>query len=312
MTVGIIPDPSLGIQVIDTQTFTSSTTYTVPGRAKVVIIECIGAGGGGGSGRGQTTTNTATGGRGGSGGPYYRIVALASEFSGSQTVTIGAGGTGGAGVSAAQGNNGNAGGVCRFGKYFFAGGAAGDGGQTTDPSIITAFGYLPPTVANLSGWVIEDATLDVFGYQAFGKGGRGRTGANTATEGYYGLLGGAGGGGGGGAAAAASSAGAAGGAATNDMTTAFTMTDRPAVTQGGGGAGGAVGTTGTAGTTASNGSGNGGGGGGGRHSAGSVGNGGNGGDPGGGGGGGGGTNASITSGAGGTGGRGEIRIWVLA
>lgn len=298
-----------GSSVIDTQTFTSSTTYTVSASAKWVLIECVGAGGGGGSGRSSTSTNAAAGGVGGSGGGWYQVLAPASVFSGSQTVTIGAGGTGGTGVSGASGNAGAAGGISRFGPYYFGPGVGGAGGTTSPTQTGFNFGYIPANLLSYQGRVDEIGVSDNFSSSAFGKAGRGGTN-NVGTAGQYGFWGGAGGGGGGGVSVSTASAGSDGGGVSKDLATAASFSDTMTVTTGGGGAGGSSGAgAGTAGST-SDGMGTGGGGGGGATS-GTAGAGANGGAPGGGGGGGGGVNASGTSGAGGNGARAEIRITVF-
>ncbi len=89
-----------GMSLIDSQTFASSTTYTLPTGSLLVVVECIGAGGQGGGGRRATGTGTAGGGGGGGGGGYFRESITAAELGGagaSVTVTVGAGGTGAGG-----------------------------------------------------------------------------------------------------------------------------------------------------------------------------------------------------------------------
>ena len=287
MTVGIVPS-SGGMNLLDSQTFTSSTTYTVPAGAKSLIVEGIGAGGGGGAG-GRFNSNSYQTASGGSGGPWERTFLDVSEIGGagsSVTVTIAAGGTGGTGVSTipTNGGNGSAAGLSRFGPVYFLGGRGGQGANNTGQN--ESAGYAP---FQLEGTDVK----------AFGKGRVGNPGAK-------GFRGGGGGGSGGWYDGTTAFAGTAGGSsvANPDMNTgpvyAWIIPD------GGGGAAGAVATNGTAGT-----SGAGGGGGGARSTAGTSGNGGNGGSPGGGGGGGGVLwSAAGTSGAGGTGGDAQIKIWV--
>lgn len=94
---------------IDTQTFTSSTTYTIPAGAQFIFVECIGAGGGG----------SGNGGRGGAGGGYWEEWIPVSALTSPVTVTIGAGGTG------AGGTNGGKGGDSRFGTCYFPGAVGG-------------------------------------------------------------------------------------------------------------------------------------------------------------------------------------------
>ena len=50
--------------VLDTETFTSGTSYAIPTRAKLFVVEWLGAGGGGASGQ-----NSGGGVGGGAGGP---------------------------------------------------------------------------------------------------------------------------------------------------------------------------------------------------------------------------------------------------
>ena len=117
-----------GMYLLDSRTFTSSTTYVLPALTKFVVVECIGAGGGGGGGGRQSTTSSASGGGGGGGGGYWREFLTSSELGGGGAtvdVTIGAGGTGGSGNTnsgmSGSGTAGNAGGHSRFGTLYFPG-----------------------------------------------------------------------------------------------------------------------------------------------------------------------------------------------
>jgi hypothetical protein len=85
---------------IDTQTFTSSGTWTKPSGAVHCYVECIGGGAAGSSG--TTTTN----GNGGAGGEYASESIPAALVAASVTVTIGAGGivSGGIGGNTSFGN----------------------------------------------------------------------------------------------------------------------------------------------------------------------------------------------------------------
>jgi hypothetical protein len=56
------------MSLIDSQTFASSTTYTLPTGSLLVVVECIGSGGQGGGGARNTSTSQAGGGGGGGGG----------------------------------------------------------------------------------------------------------------------------------------------------------------------------------------------------------------------------------------------------
>src|SRR3954469_22605891 len=81
-----------------TQTFTTSGTYTVPAGVTSITVEVWGGGGAGGGY--QTFKNTFAG--GGSGGGYVRTV-MSVTAGQTYTVTVGAGGTGSNGA----GTNGN-------------------------------------------------------------------------------------------------------------------------------------------------------------------------------------------------------------
>ena len=290
MTVGIVPGNG-GMNLLDSQTFTSSTTYTVPSGAKSLIVEGIGAGGGGGAG-GRFNDSPYKTASGGGGGPWERTFLDVSEIGGagsSVTVTIAAGGAGGTGVSTipTSGGDGAAAGLSRFGPVYFLGGRGGEGADVSTQTSVA--GYAPFMLGGDAAEVVP---------RTFGS--------NSNGIGRQGFRGGGGGGCGGYDDGTASLAGFAGGSsvANPDMNTSGVY--RWLVPEGGGGAAGAVATNGTAGT-----SGAGGGGGGARRTAGTAGAGGNGGSPGGGGGGGGVLYiAAGTSGAGGTGGNAQIKIWV--
>lgn len=278
--------------LLDSQTFSSSTTYTVPANAGRIVVECIAAGGGGGGGARNTSTSQAGGGGGGAGGAWERVELAASEVGGagaSVTVTIGAGGTGGAGRtgSTGVGTAGGVGGISRFGTVYFAGGRRGAAGSTSTTGT-GAVGYLLQGVISTTG---------------FGAGGDG-SGATTGIAGVTSFRGGAGGGGGGGRTST-NRAGGAGGSFQSSPS--ISDGDTWSIQGGGGGAAGtAGGGNGTAGGTSQ------GGGGGGSNNAAAGGTGGAGGAPGGGGGGGGGANGDADGGTGGTGGNAQIKIWVYA
>lgn len=278
--------------LIDSQTWSSSTTYTIPTDAQVIVVECIGAGGGGGGGARNTGTSQASGGGGGGGGPYERLALAVSELGGvgaSLTVTIADGGTAGNGRtgSTGGGTDGAAGGISRFGSYYFAGGRAGTAG-TTGSAGAGGPGYVAPGHLSAAG---------------FGAGGAG-SGTATGSSGAKGWRGGAGGAGGGGRAGSNSAGGTGGSFETSpSFSTDAAWT---AGTGGGGAAGSAGGGNGTGGSASQ------GGGGGGSNNAAAGGVGGAGGAPGGGGGGGGGANGDGNGGNGGAGGKAQIKIWVYA
>lgn len=130
-----------------TETFTSSTTWTVPTGVTKVDVIAMGGGGGGGAGggyRGSSTTYSARG--GGGGGAAAFTYSLGVNVSGSASITIGIGtaGAGGAGIAASgttTGNNGGAGGASSFGTLVVAnGGVGGIGGDATIGGTATGSG----------------------------------------------------------------------------------------------------------------------------------------------------------------------------
>lgn len=280
-----------GLTLLDTQTWTSSTTYTMPAGAKIVLVEMIGAGGGGGGGARNTGANTAGGGGGGSGAAFIWQAFDAGQFSSPVTVTVGSGGAGATGRTSGTGggNQGSAGGVTSFGTFSCPGGRGGNAGSTTAGGANTG-GYVPFGVA-----LSDSGTV--------GSGGQG--GINNGNQGRVGYRGGAGGGGGAGCSTTAAFTGAAGGAVRTDLADVYGTNTGWGASAGGGGSGGA---SGNAGNNATASSGDGGGGGGSSRTA-AAGTGGNGATPGGGGGGGGGA-VDNDSGAGGGGGGGQVKVWV--
>jgi hypothetical protein len=284
-----------GMSLLDSQTFTSSSTYTIPTGAKLFIIDCFSAGGGGGGGY-RAATGTNCGGAAGAGGHYTRIVASASEFTTPITYTIGAGGTGGAGSTTndTAGSIGTIGGTSRFGDYYFIGGLPGPGGVTTNLS--GAVGYIISLVG----------PINTIGY---GKGGNGSTA--TGGSGNAGFWGGSGGGGGaGGNGTTTANGGTSGAYSKTTISTTAASNGTLSIPSAGGVSGGtAPGGAGSAGGTGQGGSGGassittaGGAGGAGSNASSSNGA---------GGGGGGGGAVLFNGGAGGAGGNAAISIWVF-
>ena len=276
-----------GMTELDAQTFTSSTTYTLPASARIVIVELIGSGGGGRGGSRNTGTTMAVGGSGGGGGPYSRKILTASELGATVTVTIGAGGAGGAGRTGSTGSgvDGSKGGVSRFGTVYMPGGRPG-----TAISSIGSKGYTNSEI-QLPGQT-----------GGFGQ-------PRTNNSGMAGMLGGAAGGYGR-TVTTTAFAGQDGGKYYSNLDDALDQTSATgewAAKGGGGGAGGAV--DGGAGGNASLPGDGGGGGGASRTTAGGAG--GTGASPGGAGGGGGGANNDFDGGDGGDGGNAQIKIWVF-
>jgi hypothetical protein len=114
----------------NSQTFTSSGTFTVPaGMTSIIVVGSYsGAGGGGGGGN-----SSGSGGDGGGGGASIFAIPIIMSVSPSQqfTITIGAGGAGGAGgVGNNSGGNGGYGGTTQFGSFNFYNnlGCSGGGG----------------------------------------------------------------------------------------------------------------------------------------------------------------------------------------
>ena len=168
------------------QTITTSGTFTVPAGVTSITVE---AWGGGGAGGGVTALARATGG-GGGGGTYTKATAIAVTPGQVINVTIGAGGTG---VSAA---NGNPGGTTIFAASTSVSAVGGNGGSVNEA-----------TGNPLNGAGANAATGITFG------GGAGGTGnATAATNGTSG--GGGGGAGDSGAGGAGTTIGGVGGAGT--------------------------------------------------------------------------------------------------
>lgn len=118
-------------QGVITQTFTSSTTWTIPAGVTEITIHCWGGGGGGGSAR-KSSDNCYTSGGGGGGGGYSTLV-LSVTAGQTCTVTVGSGGGGGSnggngtnGSSSSVTYNGPGGGACT------AGGGSGGIGKWGD------------------------------------------------------------------------------------------------------------------------------------------------------------------------------------
>ena len=103
-----------GAASVNTQTFTSSGTWTKPSSGTIAIIQLWGGGGSGGTG-------TTTGGCGGGGGAFVELIVPLSALGATETVTIGAGGA----AQTADNAIGNDGGDTTFGSWVTAYGGAG-------------------------------------------------------------------------------------------------------------------------------------------------------------------------------------------
>ena len=203
-----------------TETFTSSTTWTVPtGVTQIAAMFMVGAGSGGGGGGGLLTKDRAIasviGGGGGASGASCQLVTNL-DITGAATISIGigAGGAGGAGGSAtkassgtaivsAAGSAGAAGGSTTFGSYASrnagavgqggtvnAGGGGGSGGGQTSP----IYGAVPfgsngnggaggaSTNPTSGGTTTVSATIYPLGFTASGTAGAGTAGSVTVTN----------------------------------------------------------------------------------------------------------------------------------
>jgi hypothetical protein len=129
------------LDILNSQTFTSSTTWTRPGgfdATDSVIAVIIGGGGAGGS------LYDSSGGAGGGGGGGVLCVAIPYGSVGSSvTVTVGLGGTGVTETSFGSGKTGNQGGTSSFGSYAAYGGLGGSGINFTG-----GFGGGPKFISN--------------------------------------------------------------------------------------------------------------------------------------------------------------------
>ena len=200
-----------------TETFTSSTTWTVPtGVTNIAALFMVGAGSGGGGGgalltRDRGVASVIGGGGGASGASCQLVTNLDITGATAISIGIGAGGAGGAGGSAAKassgtamvsaaGSDGASGGATTFGSYASrnsgavgrggtvnAGGSGGSGGGQTSP----IYGAVPfgsngnggtgaSSIAATSGGATNvAATIYPLGFTADGTAGAGETGSVT-------------------------------------------------------------------------------------------------------------------------------------
>ena len=315
----LLSSPGLATSgVINSQVYTSSTTWTKPSGITFVKVVCIGGGGGGGGGEGAAAATLRMGGSGGGGGAIAEKVMRASDVSANVSVTVGDGGAGGAGGSSAAGSTGVVGGNSSFGSYLTVygggrgapgdtaavagGGGGGTGGVGDNGGASNTTGGVPATTAATAGIAGQGGGSSTTGTGASAEFGGGSGGEATSAGTCQGqnagssLFGGAGGGGG------------AGVNTSNNENNGGQGGVHQSYTAGGGGVAGAANGGAAGAGTSRSGTGCGdGGGGGGSQDSGTGGAGGAGGAPGGGGGGG--AGGTTTGGAGAAGGVGEVRIF---
>jgi hypothetical protein len=182
------------LDILNTQTFTASGTWTKPGgfdSTDTVIVLCIGAGGSGGAARSFTgSDNRGAAGGGAGGGVTYASISYGDAAS-SYAVTIGAGGTAVSVSTANTQSNGNKGGTTSFGSFVKAGGGSGGGANTnivaTNLTISSA-----STGEQIISAALGNATESTAQAIAGGNG-RGGTSTTTTLSIPYGLTGGGGG-----------------------------------------------------------------------------------------------------------------------
>ena len=250
------------------QTFTSSTTWTVPAGITKVAVVVVGGGGGGGTSFLGINNSTLPGGCGGYGGQiasdlYYTVTPAASI-----TVTIGGGGSGGASKSSTGSDGGNAGSdgsASVFGNIIAAGGTGGLSSSGTYSDFSLRVQSLNSSAVSIrlggtSGTIASGTTAVSGGYGTsaiFTQSGSSGSNGTAASAGTYqgaagtgSTAGFAGGGGSGGSglnanSATAGAAGAHGGGSggggvrsASDITTTSGAGGAGAVNRGGGGGGG--------------------------------------------------------------------------
>jgi hypothetical protein len=284
--------------------YTSSDTWTKDPNAKYIKVVGWCGGSGGGSGRRGAAGSDRSGGSGACMAGCFSFEADASNFSSSETVTVGAGGTGGAAqtVDDTNGITAATGGASFFGSItatgFFPRGEGGGTGSTNG-------GVYSSIITEIANWQSNSS-------RAGGDGSATSTGGNGLQQPNFNFLGGyltpgAGGGGGGINAANTAFNGGAGGTIITGAGATFLAGGTAGTASGGaGGNGNPGGQSITSGGIICCGTGGGGGAG---NGAGVGGDGGDGAIPGGSGGGGGASVNGSNSGAGGDGARGEVWVY---
>jgi hypothetical protein len=169
------------IEIVNTQIFTASGTWTKPtglDADDTLIVACIGGGGSGAAWRTSSSASAALGGAGGGG------VALASvrlgDLPSTVSVTVGSGGAARTQTTNSAGStSGLKGGVSIFGNIAFAsGGNGGPFSDSTNFSAGTVGGYGVVFLGN------AQQNNDAFGFEELDQkyGGRGRGGVSSFSE----------------------------------------------------------------------------------------------------------------------------------
>lgn len=155
---GVLSFATAGGMQTQTDTFTSSGTWTKPAWAKRVEVYLVGGGAGGSSGGRQNISTARSSGAGGMGGAISIGYFDATYLGATESITIGAGGTGGASVTTDNtlGNVAIGGGRTLFGSHFQAPGGlqqtstphTASGNQNIFGSNLQSFCFTPPNAGN--------------------------------------------------------------------------------------------------------------------------------------------------------------------
>jgi len=166
-----------GFPQTQSQTFTTSDTFTVPAGVTNVTVEAWGGGGAGGA----ATGNPSAGG-GGAGGSYVKNTSITVVPNTSYTVTIGAGGLGN------NTGNGGAGGSSWFNTTGTILAVGGTGGLGEISNSATALGATAPTTGNVGGTTNYYGGNGGTGSSSGVSGGGGGSSAGTGSNGNPGII----------------------------------------------------------------------------------------------------------------------------
>lgn len=199
---GTVINAAAGINLITTQTFTGSGTYTPSAGMQYCDVQIIGGGGGGG---GQSVTTAGAYGAGGGEGAYNRKIFTSGTIGASQSITIGAGGAG------SSVGTGSTGGTTSIGALLTAVGGSGGlvGPSSTQGGRGGAGGTASGGDISLAGTVGHGSVGGSYSGAGGGKGGG--IAKNTTGVGIAGTANTGGGGSGGAADGAIQQSGGAGG-----------------------------------------------------------------------------------------------------